>query len=53
MKGQQELLGVTYAAKIDKVEIRWPDGSLQSFEGVVVDKFYRVKQGGMLTPVRY
>jgi hypothetical protein len=40
--------GLGDAAKIDKVEVRWPDGSSQSFEGVAADKFYRLKQSGTL-----
>lgn len=39
--------GLGDAAKIDKVEVRWPDGSSQSFEGVAADRFYRLKQGGV------
>jgi len=42
--------GLGDAAKIDRVEVRWPDGNSQSFEGVAADKFYRLKQGGTLTP---
>ena len=44
--------GLGDAAKIDKVEVRWPDGITQSFEGVAADRFYRLKQGGTLSPVR-
>jgi hypothetical protein len=45
--------GVGDAAKIDKVEVRWPDGTTQTFDGVAADRFYRLKQGGTLTPVKY
>ncbi|WP_084080337.1 CRTAC1 family protein [Edaphobacter aggregans] len=45
--------GLGDAAKIDRVEVRWPDGSAQSFEGVAADRFYRLKQGGTLAPARY
>jgi hypothetical protein len=44
--------GLGTAAKIDKVEVRWPDGTSQSFNGVAVDRFYHLKQGGELAPVR-
>jgi hypothetical protein len=40
--------GLGDAAKIDKVEVKWPDGSSQSFEGVAADRFYKLKQGGAL-----
>ena len=40
--------GLGGAAKIDKVEVKWPDGSSQSFEGVAADRFYKLKQGGAL-----
>jgi hypothetical protein len=41
--------GLGDAAKVDKVEVRWPDGSRQAFEGVAADRFYRLKQGGELS----
>jgi enediyne biosynthesis protein E4 len=40
--------GLGDAAKIDKVEVKWPDGSTQSFDGVAADQFYKLKQGGVL-----
>ena len=40
--------GLGDVAKIEKVEVRWPDGSTQAFEGVAADRFYRLKQGGGL-----
>jgi len=40
--------GLGDAAKIEKVEVRWPDGSTQAFEGVAADRFYRLKPGGEL-----
>jgi hypothetical protein len=44
--------GLGDAAKIDKVEVKWPDGSTQSFEGVAADRFYKLKQGGVLASGR-
>lgn len=41
--------GLGDAVKIDKVEVKWPDGSSQIFEGVAVDRFYSLRQGGTLT----
>jgi hypothetical protein len=40
--------GLGDAVKIDKVEVKWPDGSTQSFEGVAADRFYKLKQGRQL-----
>lgn len=40
--------GLGSAAKIDKVEVRWPDGVSQTFEGVAGDRFYSLKEGGEL-----
>lgn len=37
--------GLGKASKIDKVEVRWPDGSIQSFKEIEGDRFYRLKQG--------
>jgi hypothetical protein len=45
--------GLGSAAKVDKVEVHWPDGTMQTFEGVAADRFYRLKQGGdTLAPVQ-
>ena len=41
--------GLGDAARIDKVEVRWPNGGSQIFENVAVDRFYHLKQGGVLT----
>jgi len=41
--------GLGDVAKIDKVEVRWPDGTTQAFEGVPSDRFYRLKQGAELS----
>ena len=41
--------GLGDAARIDKVEVRWPNGGSQVFEDVAADRFYHLKQGGMLT----
>jgi enediyne biosynthesis protein E4 len=40
--------GIGIAQKIDKVEVFWPNGSTQVFEEVVVDRFYHLRQGGLL-----
>jgi hypothetical protein len=44
--------GLGAAAKIDKVEVRWPDGSTQAFEGVAADRFYRLREGGELSAAK-
>jgi hypothetical protein len=38
--------GLGTSAKIDKVEIRWPDGTSQAFTDLKADRFYHVKEGG-------
>jgi enediyne biosynthesis protein E4 len=43
--------GIGPASRIDKVEVQWPDGSQQSFEGVEVDRFYSLKEGGQLKTI--
>ncbi|WP_313900680.1 CRTAC1 family protein [Edaphobacter flagellatus] len=40
--------GLGKASKIDKVEVRWPDGSIQSFKEIEGDRFYRLRQGESL-----
>jgi enediyne biosynthesis protein E4 len=45
--------GLGEAKRIDKVEIQWPNGRAQVFEGVDVDRFYRVKQDGPISAVDY
>ena len=43
--------GLGHAVRIDKVEIQWPNGRRQVFENIAGDRFYHLKQGGVLTPV--
>jgi enediyne biosynthesis protein E4 len=40
--------GLGDAARIDKVEVYWPNGNVQVFPDVTADRFYRLKQGGSL-----
>ena len=42
--------GLGDAARIDKVEVLWPNGSAQVFENVAVDSFYHLRQGTQLSP---
>ena len=37
--------GLGTAAKIDKIEIRWPDGKKETIENLAADKIYAVSQG--------
>jgi enediyne biosynthesis protein E4 len=37
-------------ARIDEVEVLWPNGSAQVFRDVTVDRYYHLRQGGDLTP---
>jgi hypothetical protein len=37
------------ASRIDKLEIRWPDGSSQVFQNVAGDRFYQIREGQKLT----
>ena len=41
--------GLGSAQRIDKVEVTWPNGSTQTFAGVVADRFYHLTEGGVLT----
>jgi hypothetical protein len=43
--------GLGDAARISSVEVRWPNGATQTFKDVAADRFYRVKQGGVLTSI--
>ncbi len=42
--------GLGAAQKIDKVEVMWPGDAIQTFTQIPADGFYRLKQGGPLTP---
>jgi hypothetical protein len=42
--------GLADVPRIDKVEVFWPNGSTQVFQDVAADRFYHLKQGGLLTP---
>jgi hypothetical protein len=37
--------GLGAATKIDSVEVRWPNGRDEHFEGIAVDKIQVVKEG--------
>jgi hypothetical protein len=41
--------GLADAARVDKVEVFWPNGNTQVFEDVAADRFYHLTQGGVLT----
>ena len=43
--------GLGEATRIDKVEVQWMNGKTQVFEGINVDRFYHLKQGGGLLQV--
>ena len=38
-------LGTGSATKLDLVEVRWPSGRLDRFEGLAADRFYRLREG--------
>jgi len=38
-------LGLGQAAMADLVEIRWPSGLVERFEGIKADRFLRAKEG--------
>ena len=41
--------GLGDSARIDKVEVMWPNGKAQIFQDVPADRFYHLKQRGTLT----
>jgi hypothetical protein len=41
--------GLGSASRVDKLEIRWPDGSSQVFQDVAADRFYQIREGQKLT----
>jgi hypothetical protein len=43
--------GLGDAARMDKVEVQWSNGTSQTFTDVAANRFYYLKQGGPLTPV--
>jgi enediyne biosynthesis protein E4 len=45
--------GLGEVARIDRVEVQWPNGKTQVFEGVTADRFYHLKQDGSLTTIDY
>lgn len=45
--------GLAGSTKIDKVEVFWPDGTVQLFEHVAADSFYRVRQVAGLSRIEY
>jgi hypothetical protein len=45
--------GVAKAAQVDKVEVLWPDGDVQSFDHIAADAYYRVHQGKGMSRIDY
>ena len=45
--------GVGTSKSIETLEVLWPGGAAQTFHNVAVDKFYRLKQGGALSPISF
>jgi enediyne biosynthesis protein E4 len=45
--------GLGETMRIDKVEVQWPNGMTQVFQGVDADRFYRLKQDGGLVTIDY
>jgi enediyne biosynthesis protein E4 len=45
--------GLGEVARLDRVEVQWPNGKTQVFEGVTADRFYHLKQDGSLTTIDY
>ena len=41
--------GLEDVSRIDKVEVLWPNGSVQVFHDVESDRFYHLRQGGVLS----
>ncbi|HTV08451.1 MAG TPA: CRTAC1 family protein [Candidatus Aquilonibacter sp.] len=39
--------GLGASARMDEVQVHWPDGKQQSFRDLAADQFYRLKEGGM------
>jgi hypothetical protein len=37
--------GLSTAAKIDSVEVRWPNGRIENFENLSVDAIHTLKEG--------
>ena len=42
--------GLGNAARVDRIEIRWPSGVIQSATGLAADQFYVVREGEAITP---
>jgi hypothetical protein len=45
--------GLGQAAKVDKVEIRWPDGAKETYVVPGVDRYYAIEEGKGLIPSVY
>jgi len=43
--------GLGTTAKIDTLEIRWPSGLIERFDGIAVDRITPVKEGTGTNPV--
>lgn len=43
-------VGLGRAAVVERLDVRWPSGARQEFRDVAVRRFYRLREGGALTP---
>jgi hypothetical protein len=44
----RELLGIGSAKKLDWLEVKWPSGKMDRFEGVTAGRYYTLSRGGKL-----
>jgi hypothetical protein len=40
--------GTGSAAKVDRIEIRWPDGTIETHTGIATDRFYRITRNASI-----
>jgi hypothetical protein len=44
--------GLAEAARVDRLEIRWPSGVVETVSGLTADRFYVAREGNGVTPLR-
>ena len=44
--------GLAEATRVDRVEIRWPSGAVETATGIAADRFYVAREGAGISPLK-
>ncbi len=50
---QRIIFGIDQEKMVDKLEIFWPGENKQIFKNIIANKYYKIVEGGTITPIDY